>query len=54
MESYPWCVVESDGNKVTFLCKHCEEQHVFNNTGMTIDRFVEKCESFCNLHKECE
>jgi hypothetical protein len=51
---YPWCVCDSRGNIVTFNCGRCGESHIFNNAGMTIDRFVEISEAFCMLHKDCK
>ena len=52
-DDYPWCVCETNGNKVTFTCKRCKENHVFDNTGMSINRFLEISESFCMIHNEC-
>jgi len=51
---YPWCVCNSDGNIVSFDCMRCKQFFNFNNTGMTIDRFVEMSEAFCMLHKDCK
>jgi len=51
---YPWCVCESSKNEITFKCKRCKQQHKFDNTGMSINRFVEISESFCILHKGCK
>jgi len=51
---YPWCVCESKGNKVTFSCIRCREQHIFDNAGMTIDSFIKVSEAFCTLHKDCK
>jgi len=51
---YPWCEIESKGNKIIFYCVRCLENHKFDNTGMSIDDFLKKCEAFCMLHKDCE
>ena len=51
---FPWCIVETDGNTVTFKCNRCGGEYIFDNTGMSIDLFCEKCEAFCELHKDCK
>ena len=53
-DEYPWCVCESDGNEVTLQCERCGEKHVFCNIGVTINRFVEKSEAFCMIHRDCQ
>lgn len=50
---YPWCVCETDGNIVTLECERCKADYKFNNTGITIDRFIEISEAFCTIHKNC-
>lgn len=52
-ETNEWCKVKSDGNKVTFFCLACKQEHIFDNTGMYIVRFLDMCDAFCNLHREC-
>ena len=50
----PWCICETDGNKITFHCENCDQKHIFGNTGMAISRFLEISEAFCELHKNCK
>jgi len=51
---YLWCICESDGNKVTFNCDRCKQNHIFDNTGIAISRFLEISEAFCIIHKDCK
>ena len=51
---YPWCVCETNKNTVTFKCERCNQEHKFNNAGMSISRFLDISNAFCIIHKECK
>lgn len=54
LKSHPWCVCETKGNMMIFVCQRCKEQHIFDNIGMAISRFLEISEAFRTIHKDCK
>jgi hypothetical protein len=54
VNNQPWCLLDAGIGKQKFVCNRCNQEHIFEASGIELDYFVRIMEAFCLLHKNCK